>query len=88
MLFRSRSDNIPHLINMRGETWQRARNVLTTTFTAAKMKKMSGIMGNTIHTMITLLDKKLEAGEYVVDVNDVFQRLTLDTIGTCWVGQS
>ena len=43
-----RSDNIPHLINMRGETWQRARNVLTTTFTAAKMKKMSGIMGSTI----------------------------------------
>ena len=76
-----RSDNIPHLINMKGETWQRARNVLTTTFTAAKMKKMSGIMGNTINTMITLLDKKLEAGEDVVDVNDVFQRLTLDTIG-------
>ena len=76
-----RSDNIPHLINMRGETWQRARNVLTTTFTAAKMKKMSGIMGNTIKTMVSLLEQKLDAGDDIVDVNDVFQRLTLDTIG-------
>ena len=55
-----RSDNIPHLINMRGQDWKRARGVLATTFTAAKMKKMSGIMGGTIKTMMKLLEDKVE----------------------------
>ena len=78
-----RSDNIPHLINMRGETWKRARSVLAPTFSAAKLKKMSGIMGSTIMTMVDLLDTKVDTSEGLIDVNDVFQRLTLDTIGQC-----
>jgi cytochrome P450 family 3 subfamily A len=57
-----RTDNIPHLINMKvsgrvmargatapqGKDWKRARSTLAPTFSAAKMKKMSGIMGSTI----------------------------------------
>lgn len=43
-----RTDNIPHLINMKGKDWKRARSTLAPTFTAAKMKKMSGIMEGTI----------------------------------------
>ena len=78
-----RSDNIPHLINMRGETWKRARTVLAPTFSAAKLKKMSGIMGSTIMTMVDLLDTKVDTSGGLIDVNDVFQRLTLDTIGQC-----
>jgi len=56
---------------------------LTPTFSAAKMKKMSGIMGNTIMTMIEVLESKIEKSDGLIDVNDVFQRLTLDTIGQC-----
>ena len=78
-----RSDNIPHLINMRGETWKRARSVLAPTFSAAKLKKMSGIMSSTIMTMVDLLDKTVDTKAGLIDVNDVFQRLTLDTIGQC-----
>jgi len=76
-----RSDNIPHLIGMRGQEWKRARAALTPTFSAAKMKKMSGIMGESITTMIKILESKVEDG--ILDVNDVFQRLTLDNIGKC-----
>ena len=47
------------------------------------MKKMSGIMGGTIETMMQLLGDKVDSDTGVVDVNDVFQRLTLDTIGQC-----
>ena len=47
------------------------------------MKKMSGIMGGTIKTMMKLLEDKVDNDTGVVDVNDVFQRLTLDTIGQC-----
>ena len=78
-----RSDNIPHLINMRGETWKRARSVLAPTFSAAKLKKMSGIMSSTIMTMVDLLDNTVDTKAGLIDVNDVFQRLTLDTIGQC-----
>ena len=83
-----RSDNIPHLINMRGETWKRARSVLAPTFSAAKLKKMSGIMGSTIMTMVDLLDNKVDTEDGRIDANDVFQRLTLDTIGQCALGMN
>ena len=81
-----RSDNIPHLINMRGDNWKRARAVLTPTFSAAKMKRMSSIMSNSIRTMIELLEQSIDTEEGLIDVNDVFQRLTLDTIGGCALG--
>ena len=54
---------------------------MTPTFSAAKMKKMSGIMGSTINTMINLLEEKIDNEFGIVNVNDVYQRLTLDTIG-------
>ena len=57
------------------------RTCLTPTFSAAKMKKMSGIMGSTINTMINLLEEKIDDESGNVNVNDVYQRLTLDTIG-------
>ena len=75
-----RSDNIPHLINMKGKDWKRARSTLAPTFSAAKMRKMSGIMGSTVKTMLELLEKKIDDGG-LIDCNEVFQRLTLDTIG-------
>ena len=59
----------------------RIRTCLTPTFSAAKMKKMSGIMGSTINTMINLLEEKIDDESGNVNVNDVYQRLTLDTIG-------
>ena len=45
-----------------------------------KLKKMSGIMGTTVKTMLELVEKKIDEGG-VIDCNEVFQRLTLDTIG-------
>ena len=63
--------------------------MLATTFTAAKMRKMSGIMGSTIRTMMGLLgDTTARTGAALVDVNDLFQRLTLDTIGQCALAMS
>ena len=38
-------------------------------------------MGSTIDTMIKLLEESVDNDSGNVDVNDVFQRLTLDTIG-------
>jgi len=77
-----RSDNIPHLINLKGAEWKRARNTLAPTFTAAKMKKMSELMASSISTMIHILDQQVADGN-IIDVNEVYQRLTLDTIGKC-----
>lgn len=77
-----RTDNIPHLINMKGKDWKRARSTLAPTFTAAKMKKMSGIMEGTIETMTELLEEQVARGSSV-DFNEVYQRMTLDAIGKC-----
>ena len=33
--------------------------------------------------MMEILENKIDTGDGIVDVNDVFQRLTLDTIGQC-----
>jgi len=79
-----RTDNIPHLINMKGEQWKRARSFLAPTFTAAKLKKLSTIMGERVFTMLEIIDRQVEeeeGGEADMDVNELYQRLTLDTIG-------
>jgi len=77
-----RTDNIPHLINMKGKDWKRARSTLAPTFSAAKMKKMSGIMGRTIGTMMEILEVEVDK-EVNIDFNEVYQRMTLDSIGKC-----
>jgi len=77
-----RSDNIPHLINMKGQTWKRARSTLAPTFTAAKMRKMSGIMGSTCSTLMQIIKEQVDLKKDI-DFNEVYQRLTLDTIGQC-----
>jgi len=76
-----RTDNIPHLINMKGETWKRARSVLSPTFTAAKLKVLSGVMGERVMTMLGIIEEQLETGTGDMDINELYQRLTLDTIG-------
>ncbi|XP_023331632.1 cytochrome P450 3A19 [Eurytemora carolleeae] len=70
------------MIMIQGMTWKRARSTLAPTFSAAKMKKMSGIMGTTVDTMIDILRSKIDEAE-IIDFNEVYQRLTLDTIGQC-----
>ena len=66
-----RSDNIPHLINMRGPQWKRARSILAPTFSAAKMRRMSGIMASTVDTMLDLLNTAAGQQGGLVDCNEV-----------------
>jgi len=82
-----RSDNIPHLINLKGTEWKRTRSTLSPTFSSSKLKKMSEILTSTIHTTISIIDTKVEKGENV-DFNEVYQRLTLETIGRCGLGMN
>jgi len=77
-----RSDNIPHLINLKGKEWKRTRSTLSPTFSTSKMKKMSDIMTQTIDTLIDIINTRVEKG-LNVDFNEVYQRLTLETIGRC-----
>ena len=74
------SDNIPHLIMLRGSRWKQVRSTLTPTFSSVKMKKMSTIMVDCIGILINQVKshalQKTEANFY-----ELFQALTLDVIG-------
>merc|ERR1719193_949613 len=78
-----RSDNIPHLINLKGADWKRARSTLAPTFTAAKMKKMSEMMFTSIEDMVEIVNEQVKDEGKNIDVNEIYQRLTLDIIGKC-----
>jgi len=80
-----RSDNIPHLLSLKGKDWKRTRSTLAPTFSSAKMKRMSDIMHGTVQTLISIIGNKVEKRENI-DFNEVFQRLTLETIGKCALG--
>ena len=54
-------DFIP-FISIQGQTWKRARSTLAPTFTAAKMRKMSGIMGSTCSTLMQIIKEQVALG--------------------------
>lgn len=74
-----------HNLTKQGSRWKQVRSTLTPTFSAAKMKKMAGIMTEAIGIMIDIVDKHAENGSEA-NFYDLFQGLTLDVIGQCGLG--
>jgi len=77
-----RSDTMPHLLFLKGNDWKRNRSVLAPTFTNVKMKRMSQICHATIDTLMSVIDERVTKGENIEFI-DVYQRLTMETIGRC-----
>ena len=67
---------------LKGSEWKRARNIMTPTFTSAKMKAMMSLMNECVDTLVKSLTKKAKNKEYV-DVKDVFGFYTIDVIAKC-----
>ncbi|KAG1679745.1 Cytochrome P450 3A41 [Nymphon striatum] len=53
-----------HLVSLKGKKWKQIRTLLTPTFSASKMKKMSGIM----NTAIDQLMNKIKLKELTIDI--------------------
>lgn len=61
------------------------RKALSPTFTSGKLKGMTAYMGKIVDNMLDHLEAKLQ-NDPIIDVKQVFQCLSLDTIANCAFG--
>lgn len=78
-------DEEVHMFFARGDRWKRLRAISNPAFTNAKIRKMSQLVHKTIDSVIYLLRKKAETNSEV-EMYDIFQRLTLDSMANCGFG--
>lgn len=74
-----------NLLTMQGQEWRELRQVLTPTFTSAKMKFMFSTISEISERLIKKLDEDLDQNP-IVDIKDYLARFTTDIIGTCAFG--
>ncbi|XP_038069744.1 cytochrome P450 3A24-like [Patiria miniata] len=67
------------------EEWKDARNVITPSFSASKMKKMSSMINECCDTLVASIGKARE-GDKFIDFRVVFGGFTMDVIAKCGFG--
>ncbi|XP_022108638.1 cytochrome P450 3A9-like isoform X2 [Acanthaster planci] len=70
---------------LQNDEWKEVRNILTPTFSAAKMKQMSFVMNECCDRLVSYLDKAREGG-IPVECRHVFGGYTMDVIARCGFG--
>ncbi|CAL1270228.1 unnamed protein product [Larinioides sclopetarius] len=70
-------DNL--LVNLKGEHWKRVRSILSSTFSANKLKGMIPAVNQVCDSALSILQEKSAEGE-AIDIQNILQRLTLDII--------
>lgn len=78
-------DEEVHMFFARGDRWKRLRAISNPAFTNAKIRKMSHLVHKCIDSVIQVLQKKAETNSEV-EMYDIFQRLTLDSMANCGFG--
>jgi len=69
------------LVGLRGQRWKEVRSILTPTFSASKMRRMSPSMGRHVTETLRILDNLKDAEEF--EVLGLYQGLTCDVISDC-----
>lgn len=70
------------LLDQKDENWKRIRSILTPTFSAIKIKKMTEIMNRKADTLLNVIEKFADKDQ-IFDMYKLVQGLTLDIIGEC-----
>ncbi|XP_037539119.1 thromboxane-A synthase [Nematolebias whitei] len=73
------------LLMLRDERWRRVRNILTPTFSAAKMKEMVPLIDTTSDVLMNNLNVHAESGE-AFDIYKCFGCFTMDAIASVAFG--
>lgn len=76
------------LFSLKGDAWRDMRNILSPSFTSSKMKIMFNLM---MECSVKFTDALLERSKdknYIVNLKDVFTRLSADAISSCAFGIS
>jgi len=68
-----------------GQEWKDLRKGLSPTFSSGKIKGMLDLLDGGVNQMITHLEEVTKK-DSVVDIKDVFQKMTLDVIARCAFG--
>ena len=79
-------DRHMNLFDARDEIWAKARKALSPTFTSGKLRGMTSYMDKVASNMMDHLEDTIKINGPIVEVKEVFQKLTLDTIGHCAFG--
>lgn len=83
--------NVPPIpdtvVGLRGQRWKEVRQILSPTFSGAKIKQMFPIMENCVQTTVNILQEKFHKGktdkERITDSHQLFQALSCDVICAC-----
>ncbi|XP_052828840.1 cytochrome P450 3A24 isoform X1 [Octopus bimaculoides] len=78
-------DDEVHMFFARGDRWKRLRAISNPAFTSAKIRKMSSLVHNCIDNVIAELKRRAHNNESI-EMYDIFQRLTLDSMSSCGFG--
>ncbi|KAI7815164.1 cytochrome p450, partial [Rhyzopertha dominica] len=73
-----------HLLTQDGEKWKNMRKKLTPTFTSGQLKWMFDILLECNRYVPNILDKHIDSDP--VNIKQIFERITMDTIGNCAFG--
>ncbi|XP_033230250.1 cytochrome P450 9e2-like [Belonocnema kinseyi] len=74
------------LFSLKGNNWREMRNILSPLFTSSKMKTMFNmIVESTVNFTDALLEKSKKKND-IINLKDVFTRLSADTMASCAFG--
>jgi len=69
-----------------GQEWKELRKGLSPTFSSSKIRGMLNLLDGGVNQMITHLEEVTKKDRVVVNIKDVFQKMTLDVIARCAFG--
>lgn len=75
-----------HLVLMKGNRWSELRKKLNTAFTPSKLRVMQEQIFSCIVKLNRLIEEKMQNGSAVENLSPLYDRLTLDVIGSCAFG--
>ncbi|XP_051157310.1 cytochrome P450 9e2-like [Leptopilina boulardi] len=74
------------LFSLKGDQWREMRTILSPSFTSSKMKMMFNLTTNCAQNFTKSLIEKSKDLDYMVNLKDVFTRVSADVISTCAFG--
>lgn len=75
-----------HLFLSDGDRWRALRNKMSPVFTSGKLKYMYEQIFNCVGVLNQFIEKSLKNDSSDTDVKELFERFTIDVIGTCAFG--
>lgn len=74
------------LFSLKGDQWKEMRTILSPSFTSSKMKMMFNLTTDCAKKFVKALTEKSQSLDNIVDLKDIFTRISADVISTCAFG--